>query len=316
MSEEDPSPEYYKSNINNRVKDTELTYGWIRDLTMDGIEPNPGPNTSRRRQMRKRANKTRDGNKNPNLPLVRTVPQSANPGRRMQVIQLDARTALLNYDLTSAFFNNPGGPITLDVSKLNSPYDYLLTVFTQAIQYLNYQFDIYDTALVLSTRFDYVFGNLEQTPVDLYWFESVENPAATFGSRSALQAQAGTDLCKWRDVMSEQYGKKSQVLFTRTRSNSAILGNKIQYMGSSQYYCTATSDPARLLYGCWVACGPSSTLSSGVVFKLNVSIKIKFYGAKINTTPLLTTVSDNHFFDRIKHLTREACRTATSPATH
>jgi len=217
--------------------------------------------------------------KPPNYPQVGSV--------KRQTVQPVSKVVELNYDLSTQIFSSGGGPIILDVYKVNSPYDFLQSLFTQNVQFLNYMFALYGFAKVQSLSWKIYFGNLEQVPIDIYWFETPFNPVTSFSTRQAVESMASTGNCIWRDTLTEQYGKKSQLSFQRKVSvGRQIVGNKLQYDGTPSYACTAISDPTLLVYSNWVAVSPNSTILSGITCKLDVSLRILFYERLNVTSPL------------------------------
>jgi len=281
----------------------ESSTGWIRDLTTECIEPNPGPltnNRTRNNNNKKRKNKNNRRrtlpNKNPPYPI--TSPMV------LQSVQPNSRMVSLDYELANEIFNTGTNNVVLDVYKLNSPYDWIQTLFTQTIQFLNYNFALYGRAKVISMDLRVTFGNLENVPIDIFWFEAPFNPVTSFPTRSAVESMAGTGVCKWRDTMSEQYGKKSQIALHRRVGIGHIIGNKKEYDGSGDYSCTATADPTKLVYGCWVAVSPLTSIPTGITARLSVSLRTLFYDIVNVNSPLLSRLSDDKFVERIAHCTR------------
>jgi hypothetical protein len=235
---------------------------------------------------------------------TRNVQYPSTAPKIYQNVQANYKIVTLDYELSTEVFANPGSFVVSDFYKINSPYDFLLSLFTQAIQYLGYNFGIYGRAVVQKLFFNLIFSNLEQVPIDLFFYEAPFNLVTSFASRSQAEAMAGTAACVWRDVMSEQYGKKSQVQMKRITVPSSVLGNKQVYHGDEDYTFTVSNDPAKLLYGGWVAVSPQNTIATGIAVRLSVQLKIKFY-AKLNiTSPLYTRPNDIEYYKSIKHLTR------------
>lgn len=262
----------------------------FREQDLMNKRDNHSKNTKQTRRHKNDINRRRQlpFNKPPNYPR-------ATPTVK-QTVQGATKVVDLNYDLSTEIFSTGGGPIVLDIYKVNSPYDFLQSLFTTAVQFLNYNFALYTRAKVQSLCWTIYFGNLEQTPVDLYWFETPFNPVTSYTTRSAVVAMAATGNCIWRDTLTEQYGKKSQVVFRRRVSvGRQIVGNNQEYNGSPDYSFTISSDPTTLVYSNWVAIGPQSTLSLGVTCKVDVSIRVKFYDRIALTSPLLTEEQQNMF---------------------
>jgi len=267
--------------------------GWIRDLTRETIEPNPGPTRYRPKNMR-RKRRLPQRNNPPQYPITRPM--------SLQGVQPPFRVVPINYELSSAIYSS-SGPVIIDVIQLNNAYDLLQSSFTQTIQFFNYMGALYGRLRVLSIKFFFTFDNQEQVPIDLFWFETPNNPVTSFATRQAVEAMAGTGNCVWRDTMSEQYGKKSQVTMIRKTGLGAILGNKAEYNADVDYTCTPLSGPTRQIYGVWVALIPLSSISTGFTFRLSAKLRIKFYDRNNITSPL-NKMSDEQYWQRIKHLAR------------
>jgi len=186
-------------------------------------------------------------------------------------------------------FNNPGGPIVSDVYLLNDGYDFKPTILTPTVQFLNYMFTLYAKAKVLWVDLDIEFGNLEQNPVDLYFFASPNNIVGSIASKVNLQNASATGICVWHEVMSEQYGKNSTVLMKKRILPSKCLGNKLEYNGSDAYSFTASSAAPILIYGAWFAATPNSILPTGITVKLTATLHTLFYDMKVINFPALSS---------------------------
>lgn len=216
-----------------------------------------------------------------------------------QNVQKNYKIVMLHYDLSTSEFKNAGGPIIQETYKLNSLYDFITTLFTQVWQLLNYNFGIYTLAKVICLMFKIIFCNLETVPCDLYWFETAQNPASSFGTRAAIEAMAGTTNVKWTDTVTP-YGLGDIKYFERVVYPASVFGNPDSYYGSDDYAFTATSDPAKLVYGGFVGVTPESTLLSGITAKLTVSARVKFYLPNNLSSPLLNIIPDVIHLSRVK----------------
>ena len=236
------------------------------------------------------------------LPKIKSVPYPMNLAERLESVQGDTRVATLDFELVTSPFNNPGGGVTSELFKLNSVYDQLSSILTPSIQFFNYMFELYTYAKVLSMKLKLTFTTLEQFPIDLYWFESPNNPASSFPNVDAVEAMAGTGSCRWRDTLSV-YGNKSCIQMVKIVIPGQILGNKREYDADLAYSCTVSTDPSIPIYGIWVAAS-YSPLTAGLTVKVSSSIRIKFYKRINLSSPIYKTLSTHEFLELIKPMLR------------
>jgi len=259
-----------------------------------GIEPNPGPDNPPRRRGNYRKKQIKSVNKkktkNKNLKagetsmILRPIPPS-------QDVQKISDICNLTFQLGSTVFNNPGGSIITEPFYTNDGYDILPSILTPAMQFINYKFSLYRYCKVLSVRFIITFDNLEQTPMDLYFFSSAQNLASTFPTRAALNAMTATRKLLWTDILSEQYGKKSQVTMDKVVNPWMALGNKLEYDSSNDFSFTQSSNPVRLTYGAWVISSPFAIIPVGIAVRTSLNFTLKFYDPLDIQSPLLDTPS-------------------------
>lgn len=261
-------------------------------LMLDGdIEPNPGPQTANQRKRGNRPKqKTKKQMKNKQAKQDETK-MVLRPPPPVQSVQQISEVANLTFQLGSTVFNNPGGNIIVEPFYTNDGYDILPSILTPAMQFINYKFTLYKYCKVINVRFILTFDNLEQAPIDLYFFTSAQNLASNFATRAAVNAQAATKKLLWTDVMSEQYGKKSQITMDKLVLPWATLGNKREYFSSNDFSFTQSSNPARITYAAWVACSPFSIIPTGVVVRTSLNFKLLFYDPLDLTSPQLNESS-------------------------
>jgi len=240
-----------------------------------GIELNPGPNPTvrakRRGNYKKKAVK-KNKEKNETTMVVR-------PPRPIQSVQKNSEMVELTYQSASTIFNNPGGSVISEVFNTNSVYDLLPTILTPTLQFVNYKFSLYKFAKVASIRFVVTFDNIEQFPIDVYFFSSAQSLTGLFATRSAVSNLAATRKLIWTDTISEQYGKKSQIIMDKTIYPWMAWGNKREYFSTNDFSATQSANPPKLTYGAWVLSSPFSTVSTGVAVRLSLNIKVLFYDA-------------------------------------
>jgi len=262
---------------------------WVKDLTTEGVEPNPGPtrnnkNKTTKNPRRRQPNKNK---KSKNLELTSVQ----RPYPPVQNVQKISEVADLSFQLGSQVFNNPGGSIIVEPFYTNDGYDILPSILTPAMQFINYKFSLYRYCKVIGVQFVLTFDNLEQTPMDLYFFSSAQNLASLFPTRAAINSQAATRKLLWTDVMSEQYGKKSQVIMDKVVLPWVALGNKQEYYSSNDFSFTQSSNPARITYAAWVISSPFSIIPTGVSVRTSMNFKLLFYDPLDIGSPLFETAT-------------------------
>jgi len=181
------------------------------------------------------------------------------------------------YDITSAPFNNSGGPIVGEVWYSDDPYDWLSSILTQVMQFLNRQFQIYGKGKVITFSPSFSFSNLEQNELDLFYFSSPESQTLLASGKAAIESAAATGIYRGSQVMSEQYGKNSKIIFRDSIHPGQVIGNTIQYKASDDFAFTQSSNPGRLTYYGWYAVSPLNTIPTGFTRRAHIEARILFY---------------------------------------
>lgn len=259
---------------------------YIKDLTREGIEPNPGPrrNVSKNTQKQKRQPKKGNKNNKSHFPLHVIQPR--------QTVQMNSCIRDLCFELSPSNFNNPGGPVVQENFYLNDLYDVLPTILTPTVQFLNYMFTLYKFGKVLSVEVVHTFNNLENNALSVYYFSSAQSLAASFSSKDAVVALAATAKLRWKDTCTEQYGKRSQIIMRKVLVPWMSLGNQLEYMSSNDFSFTQSTNPARFIHGAWVIIGPQSTISSGITVTTTLNFRVKFYDALDLVTPVFQAIPE------------------------
>lgn len=176
-SEFPPRRYNYDSKTKEYQEDILKLSQWIRDLTNEGIEPNPGP-----KRMNRKLNKRKE-----RTPLYRMRPPPRPQRKPLTKLQnfLDRRRAnlrenvqglrelvALDYEEAPTDENNSGGPLLLVELEPTNLYDIDPLILSRAIQFNQYKFDIYNKAKVMQALQTYTINNLEQHSLDVYLFHS------------------------------------------------------------------------------------------------------------------------------------------------
>jgi len=254
--------------------------GWTRDLTREGIEPNPGPRTIK--QMVKKNNKGRRNIK----PIRRT-------NRPNQTVQKQREIKYLDYVESITDYNNTGGPIVSGEYRFTDIYDIDPLILSRSVQFAQYMFDIYTYAKVLSASIHYTFDNLEQHALDIFTYHSTVPLLSSLGSKTQLESQAATALCNNHVTLSEQYGKKSQVNINYILKSGVVLGNSLEFRALDDFSCTSSSGPTRPLYTSWAVFSSAGTIPAGFTMRATIRLKVLFYNPRSIPTPLYIARNGN-----------------------
>ena len=192
----------YRPNEKELLESLLTVSVWVRNLLAEGIEPNPGPRTNK---------KTTNNIKRNNKAKKPVRPRFTNNTNRAQTVQHQHKIARLDYEEALSDFNNAGGPIVSGEFRFTDIYDIDPAILSRSIQFAQYMFDIYQYAKVISCTVEHIFDNLEQHAMEVACFHSNVPLLSSLGTRGQLESQEATALMVTRKVMSEQYGKKSQV---------------------------------------------------------------------------------------------------------
>jgi hypothetical protein len=259
---------------------------YVRDLTVDGIEPNPGPyNRRNNKKNKKMNNKRKPQQRAQNRRNIGTRNIDRNePGVRGNEFPLVKRmvqpTTLVQdfiFDIPSTPFNNPGGAIVGETYYSDDGYDWLSSILTDTMQFLNHLFKLYGKAKVLLFSPTFIFTNLEQTELDFYFFSSPESQTALSSSKAAIQSAAATGIYRGSKVMSEQYGKNSKITFRDAVKPGQVIGNPTQFRASDDFAFTQSSNPGRLTYYGWYAVSPINTIAAGLTRRVHIEARLFFY---------------------------------------
>jgi len=255
-----------------------LAHGYYRDLTREGIEPNPGPRDKRNKKTKQRYK--RRGTVRPKLQTVQS---------QHKIVKLEYEEAITDY-------NNTGGPIVSGEYRFTDVYDIDPAIMSRSIQFCQYMFDIYQYAKVISADVEYIFDNLEAHAVEVSAFHSNQSLLSSLGSRGQIESQQSTALLITKNVMSEQWSRMSQLRIKFRLVSGVVAGNKIQFKALDTYSCTSSSSPTIPLYTSWTAFISSGVMTYGFTKRSSYSLRVYFYGPRplssIIRPPLTSKPSD------------------------
>lgn len=282
-----------KDHVPRKISFARLRGFVALDKTIDGmsnydllvlagdVELNPGPKGKNNRSNRNRPkNKKKRANKKVNHgnDEFKMIPRN---------IQKSHEIVEMVFDLSSSPFNNPGGNIVSEIFNQDDGYDWLPSILTPTMQFLNRQFTIYGKAKIISTEFTFVFTNLEQVEIDLNFFSAPKAISSIAGSRSAIEEASATGIYRGGTVMSEQYGKNSKVMFRDKVKTGNIVGNKLRFKATEDFAFTQSSGPAVTTYYGWFASSPLSTMATGVTRRVRIVARVYFYEALTLTAAVM-----------------------------
>jgi len=258
--------------------------GYVKDLTTEGIEPNPGPNRKWRTGRRK-IKKTKRKVKKPLIPHY-----MMGPLQNSQTWQDWNQTLVLTWDEPSTGYNNPGGPVVVpQIDQLNDAYDLVASILTNTLQGLNNTFAKYRFARIEDIEICKIIDNYEQVALDCWYFVSAQNIAANFPTITSIASQAGTKKVIMTDTATEQYGKKSQVILYHKFEPWKAFGDYQEYTGSGNAKFSVSSGPVSIVQGALVCSTPNTTIPTGFSVRTRYNIRIKFYDALDKTNALLAS---------------------------
>lgn len=209
-----------------------------------------------------------------------------NRGSASRSVQPLSTIRNLFYEETLTNYNNAGGPIIVGTYRFNDVYDFDPLLLSRTIQFVNYMFDLYYYAKVLSATFTLTISNLEQTALEIACFATTTNPSGLYGSRGAVEAMMGTGNLLWHAVIGEQYSN-SKLTQTFSVSGQKLLGLSAQYMATQDYSCTSGASPVIPLYFSWVVVSPFATIPTGINLEVVCKLKTLFYELRPVNTILL-----------------------------
>jgi len=253
-------------------------------LIRAGIEENPGP------QNKKKNNNNKKMRRQPmKRPKQQQQPKGASSqpfNVPRQSVQRQSEVVTLQYVETISDYNNAGGPIVSGEYRFSDIYDIDTAILSRTVQFVNYMFDIYTYAKVISASIEYVFDNLEQHALDVFCYHSTLPLQTSLGSKSTIENLGGTALCCRHQTMTEQYGSRSQLIIKFRLKSTKVLGNALEYKASEDFSCTSSSSPVRPLYTSWVVYTSGGTMPAGFSLRANIRLRVLFYNPRIITTPL------------------------------
>jgi len=212
---------------------------------------------------------------------------NSNPN---QNVQRDSQTFNLDYVEAITQFNNGSGPIVAGDYRANDPYDFDTAILSNSLQYYNYAMTQYYYAKVITAKFVHTFDNYEQFPLEISCFHSSVPLLSSLGSRTQLELVQATALRDSVVMMSEQYGKRSQVKIIQKFSCCSVVGNSFAFLASDDYSATRTSSPPIPIYSTWAVFSPTGIMTNGFFKRTEVKLKIFFYGTRINSSVALLKV--------------------------
>lgn len=272
------------------VTDRESLYQWLRDLTREGVEPNPGPRGRRGNAIIPRKQPKTIRRRPPQQLNKRPATASFFPASTSNVtnqsVQRNTANVVLDYEELITDYNNAGGPIVAGEYRVGNIIDIDPLILSRAIQFVAYMFDIYQEAIVTKVYVEYVWDNLEQHALDVAVFAGFQPLLSSMGSRGSIESLLAGGLCIYHNTMSEQYGKKSQVMCRRRLNPANILGNPIHYRSNPQYSNTSSSGASNPLYVSWAVFSSLATIPAGFSFRARIKLQVKFF----NKRPIISSL--------------------------
>jgi hypothetical protein len=248
---------------------------YIKDLTREGIEPNPGPNTKNnmapvpRRRPRRRNNNNRRRRNN----------QAATSPIHIQQIMPMKKIATLTYVDRSTVRNNAGGNFLVYSMRINDLYDPDPLILSGSISNFKEIMQFYGYYRVLSTRINWSVINLENFPLNAGIVFSQSNLTGVIASASDAQDAFENDFCSRIFSISSKGGMDRVTVALPPLRISRLLGVGTQYLSDIAYAGSGLATPTIPLWANFIVWSPTGgTLTNGYANSTTLAMRSEFFG--------------------------------------
>ena len=249
----------------NREIDKKHLTGWLRDLTMEGIEPNPGPKG--RQQNRSRQTRRRRRNSN-------AIVQYQRPG----LIMPPRHKAILLYVDNSYVRNNPGSNYLVYSFRINDLNDPDPLILSGGVSGFKEMMQFYLYYRVLSVRLEIDISNNEAFDIMYGGVFSQQNLTGTISSRDDAANALENNYAKGPFLLSEKTGMDRGKLRLSIRPSS-LLGVPKQYYADTNYSGIGLATPAIPLWVNFIVFTPTgSPMVNGYSNATKITFQTEFFG--------------------------------------
>lgn len=242
------------------------------DLTIEGVEPNPGPNNKNKKNNRKRNNNNRkrrprkrgnNANNNKDLAIVGTNQTALMPNSKMVTFR---------YLDDNGLRNNGGAQFLAYAFRINDLVDIDPLILSGLISGYKEMMQFYTWARVMGVEIDLHITNNENFPVFYGVVFTNINLVGTLSgvndAKNALESRNGTTV----RTLSAKGGMDRDRIVVR-RSLSSIVGSKLQYMTNLDYVNQISTSPTLPIYATFIVYTYGANLGNGVTTALTFSLR-------------------------------------------
>jgi len=220
---------------------------WVRDLTTEGIEPNPGPRNARTKATNNR--KKRNGRKKP---ANSRGQRSEHPGLVMPPRHL----ATFKYVDSSYVRNNPGNNYLVYSFRINDLYDPDPLILSGSISGFKEMMQFYAYYRVIKFSANINISNNEVFDLLYGAVFSQTNLTGVISSRDDAINALENNYCKGPFLLSEKGGMDRGTMVLRINPAN-LLGVPRQYFGTNDYAGSGLATPPIPLWLNFIVCTPT-----------------------------------------------------------
>jgi hypothetical protein len=252
---------------------------FIKDLTREGIEPNPGPQRRRNQNKRGRGRRRNRGEERETRLMQRTtIPRGLQRNSPFPPFMYRR----LTYVEPNFVLQNPLSPFVIRELRINSAFDPDVLVGGESMQGFVPMTYIYEFYRVEKIRFRYDISGNETFPQTVGIILKDRQPSTvvtTFNEAiSSLEIQPSTG----PNVVGQNSGNAVYRSRWHSISMAAVLGDRLHYLADTGYSAATNADPNQIIWMAMIAIAPTAilNLTNGVIINLRVEALTKFFSLR------------------------------------
>lgn len=255
-------------------KDKAQYKGWVRDLTIEGIEPNPGPrNNNNRNNNNNKNNNRKNGNRR-----VRRRPNAMMLGERPSLIMPPRHVANFVYVDSAYVRNNPGNNFLVYSFRINDLYDPDPLILSGSVSGFKEMMQFYAYYRVLNFSANINVSNNEAFDIFYGAVFSQSNLTGVIASRDDAANALENNYAKGPFLLSEKTGMDRGTLKLRVRPSS-LLGVPRQYFSDTNYAGSGLATPPIPLWLNFIVYSPTgAALTNGYTTSTKLYMRSEFFG--------------------------------------
>lgn len=247
----------------------EQVLGWDKDLTLECIEPNPGPK-NKFNGNKKRGNRGRLKNNNNNQRVIRQ--------ERPNLIMPPRHVASLMYVDGAYVRNNPGNNYLVYSFRINDLYDPDPLILSGSVSGFKELMQFYQYYRVLNFSASIQISNNESFDLMYGAVFSQSNLTGTITSRDDAINALENNYCKGPFLLSEKTGIDRATMNLRIKPAN-LLGVPRQYHSDTNYIGNGLATPSIPLWLNFIVCTPTgAVLANGYTTTTKFTFIAEFFG--------------------------------------